>query len=292
MSGRSDPDPIPRGVADAALSRRGLLRAGGLTLSFGALVAACGNDEQQGAPGRVGYAPVPTDPPPAVTDDAVFLRTATSLEYSTLDVYARIKEYGVLDEQADAMIDRFIEDHTRHAAGMAELTTSVGGEPYECANRWYESRVIEPLFERIDGNEEEAIPPSDDPARDLLQLAYAFESMLGAMYQQLVERLTTPELRQEAITYGAEEVRHAAAVAILRDGAPGAYISPEVFGEEIDSSETDGVLPLYAVTSQYGSVGPIVMTLGPTNEAGTRFSASLQTPAENSYVYEGETCDA
>jgi hypothetical protein len=114
--------------------------------------------------------------------------------------------------------------------------------------------------------------------------------MLGATYQQFVERLTTPELRQEVIGYGAEEVRHAAAIAILRDGAPGAYVSPLVFGEEIDAA--DGVMPLYAVTGHFGSVGPTEMTLGPPNDSGTRFATALQTPADNSYVYEGETCEA
>ena len=289
MTGPHDRDPLAPGLAGAAMSRRGLLRVGGFTVSLGALVAACGDSEEV-TPGRVGYAPTPTDLPPIVTNDAVFLRTATSLEYSALDVYATIKDYGVLDERADAMIERFVEDHTRQAAGMVELTTSVGGEPYECANVWYGDRVIPPLFERVDGNEEEDIPPSDDVPRDLLQIAYAFESMLGAMYQQFIERMTTPELRQELITYGAEEVRHAAAIAILRDGAPTAYVSPLVFGEEIEGA--DGVLPLYAVTGHFGSVGPVEMTLGPLNDAGARFSTSLQTPAENSYVYEGESCEA
>ena len=284
------PAPIDR-ATPATMNRRRLLQVGGLTVTLGALVAACGTDEE-GAPGRVGYAPVPTDLPPATTNDGVFLRTATSLEYSALDVYEKISSYGVLDGQAETLIARMVEDHTRHAAGMVELTTAAGGEPYECANAWFAERVIPPLFERIDGNEAEEIEPSDDPARDLLQIAYAFESMLGATYQQFVERLSTPELRKEAITYGAEEVRHAAAIAILRDGAPEAYISPVVYGEEIDTSSTDGVLPLYAVDGHFGSVAPIEMTLGPPNDAGSRFTTSLQTPAENSYVYDGETCDA
>ena len=290
MPGPPDPGSSDRSLTAAPMSRRGLLRVGGLTVSFGALVAACGGDEEAGAPGRVGYAPLPTDLPTVTADDAVFLRTITSLEYSILDVYDTIQSYGVLDEQADAMIDRLVEDHTRHAGAMADLTTSAGGEPYECANSWYAERIIPPLFERVDGNEAEDIPPSDDPARDLLQIAYAFESMLGATYQQFVERVTTPELRQELVGYGAEEVRHAAAIAILRDGAPAAYVSPVVFGEDIESS--DGVMPLYGVTGHFGSVGPVEMTLGPPNDAGTRFSTALQTPAENSYVYEGETCEA
>lgn len=279
-------------IGRAPMSRRGLLQTGALTVSLGALIAACGSESEEGAPGRVGYAPEPTDLPTATVDNVVLLRTATSLEYSALDVYQRSLDMDALDAEATALIERFVEDHTRHAAAMAELTTQAGGEPYECANAWMAERVIDPMFEHIEGDEEADIPPSDDPARDLLQLSYAFESMLGASYQQFVEQLTDPALRQEVIIYGAEEVRHAAAVAIFRDGAPEAYINPTVFGGEIDLNDTDGVIPLYAVTGAFGSLAPIELTLGPKNDTGTRFATSLQTPAANSFVYEGETCDA
>ena len=112
------------------------------------------------------------------------------------------------------------------------------------------------------------------------------------MYQQLVELLRDRALRRAAITIGAEEARHAAALAVVRDGAPEAYVSPTVFGDEIDPSDSDGVLPLFAVTGAFGSLAPVEFTLGPNNDAGARYVATLQTPADNSYIYDGQTCDA
>ena len=277
--------------AGPALSRRGLLVTSGLTVSLATFVAACGGAES-GAPGRVGNAPVPTDLPTAAVTDAVLLRTATSLEYTALDVYRRITELGPLDERGQALVARFIEDHTRHAAGMADLTTQAGGEAYECANPWFASRVVDPLIQRLTGDEAVEIEPSDDIRRDALSITYGLESTLGAMYQQLVELLADRALRGEAIAVGAEEHRHAAAVAIARDGAPAAYISPVVFGDEIDPAQGDGVMPLFAVNGAFGSLAPVEFTLGPLNEAGSRFVASMQTPADNSFVYEGQSCDA
>jgi hypothetical protein len=289
MMARRAPRPRPIAAPSLVLSRRGLLRTGGTTISLGALIAACSSEA--GAPGRVGNAPVVTDLPQAEINDAVLLRTATSLEYSALDLYQRAIDLDALDDAAMQYVQRFVEDHTRHADAMVDLTTQAGGEPYECANQWMDRRVLDPLFQHITGDEAADIPPSDDAARDLLGLSYAFESMIGAMYQKFVEQVSTPELRQQVVTHGAEEVRHAAAVAILRDGAPEAYINPTVYGGEVDLTKTDGVIPLYAITGSFGSLAPIELTLGPKTEAGTRFTTTLQTPAENSYVYDYESCD-
>lgn len=277
-------------LTSPALSRRNLLVTGGLTVSLGALVAACGGGEEA-APGRVGNAPVPTDLPTVIVDDAVLLRTATSLEFTALDVYRRITELGVLDGAAAALVERLVADHTADSAAMAELTTQTGGEPYECANAWYEERIVGPLFDRIAGNEDEAIEPSDDPARDAMTIAFALESTLGAMYQDVTEKLGDRALRPETAIAAARAVRHAAAIAIARDGAPGAYVSPTLWGDEIDPSASDGVVPIFAVGARFGSLAPVEFTLGPNSDAGTRFSATMETPADNAFVYADQTCD-
>ncbi len=51
-------------------------------------------------------------------------------------------------------------------------------------------------------------------------LVNGLESMASAMYQQIVETLTEPELRAEVMVLGAQDARHAAAVAIARDRRP------------------------------------------------------------------------
>lgn len=278
------------------LSRRRLLVTTGLGASLGAVLAACGSSDD-GAPGRVGYAPVPTEPPEEPVDDAVLLRTATSLEYTALDVYDRITELGALDDTGADLVSRFVEDHTSEAATMAELTGRAGGEPFECANPWFAERVIPEMFERITGREdvpegEEPIPPSDDPARDAMGIAYAIESTLAAMYQGLVVELSDPELRTEAITAATRAARHAAAAALARDGAPQAYVSPLIIGGELDPSANEGLLPVFAVPGHFGSLAPVQVAIGPASDAGTRFTTSLQTPAANSYAYASLSCDA
>lgn len=288
------PDPPPSSSPALArrslMTRRGMLRSGGMTMTLGALVAACGGEEA--APGRVGDAPVATPLPTVTVDDAVLLRTATSLEYTAIDVYAQAAELGVLGDEALALIERFVEDHQRHADIVAELTVEAGGEAYECTNTWLEERVVAPLLQQILGDERQDIAPSDDPVRDLLGVSYAFESIAGATYQQLVETLTMPSLRQQVIMIGAEEVRHAAAIAIARTGAPEGYISPVVFDAEIDPEANDGVPSLYAVPGTFGSLAPVELVIGAETAAGTRFTVAAETPADNSYIYADMTCEA
>ena len=83
----------------------------------------------------------------------------------------------------------------------------------------------------------------------------------------------------------------AAAVAILSTGAPEGYVSPVLLGEEVTPDES-GLSPLFAVPTQYGSLAAIPITIGALDENGIRETFSVETPAANSFVYEGETCDA
>lgn len=278
------PDPAAR------IGRRQMLQAGGLTVTLGALIAAC-SESAEGEPGRVGYAPPATALPTVEVNDAVYLRTATSLEQTLIDVYGTITDSGVLDPGAQDVVDRLVEDHIAAVATTSELTTAAGGEPYECANAWYMDRVIAPILAQIVGDEALDIPPSDEPERDALVLVNGLESMVGAMYQQLVERLTEPDTRADVMLLGAEAARHAAAVAIMVTGAPEAYASPEVAGEEVVPDEA-GLSPIFAIPTLYGSLAGIPITVGAPNDSGTRFSTILETPADNSFIYDGMTCDA
>jgi hypothetical protein len=273
---------------DTRLSRRRLLHAGGLAASVGVLLAACGEDEEA-APGRVGYAPPATPLPTVEKTDAVWLRTAMSLEYTTLDVYRRMTEMGALDADAQALVDRFVEDHTAHIDVLGPLIADAGGEPYECANTWYVERTVDPIFTQITGDESEDIAPSDDPARDLMTLSNGWESMMGAMYQQMVEVLTKPQLRGDVMAIGVEEARQAAAMAMLATGTPEGYVSPVLFGEAPTPDET-GLFKAFAIPTRFGSLAAIEVVVGARSAAGTRAPFTLETPADNSLIYEGMTC--
>ena len=273
------------------IGRRQLLVTGGATISLGALLAACGGSSAEGEPGRVGYAPVPTALPTETLDDSVYLRTAQSIEYTIIDVYGTITDSGALTGSDADLLARLVENHTVAAEEVGGLVVESGGEPYECANSWYMERVVPQIFEHIDGNPDEDIPPSDDPARDMLAVMDAMESMATSMYQGLVEKLLVPELRAEVIALGARSARQSAGVAIASTGAPNAYVSPAVRGEEVVPDQS-GLIPLHAIPAQFGTLNPYSLVIGAASSAGTRFTMPIETPADNSYVYTGQTCDA
>ena len=71
-----------------AIDRRQALRIGGLSTGVAAFAVACGGGgDEASEPGRVGFLPPVTDPPDLTVDDAVLLRTASSLETTAIDVY-------------------------------------------------------------------------------------------------------------------------------------------------------------------------------------------------------------
>jgi hypothetical protein len=272
-----------------AMDRRQLLRAGGLTVTLGALVAAC-SKPAQGEPGRVGYAPVPTALPTLEVNDIVYLRTATSIEETILEVYGMITDSGALGAEPQAMVDRLIEDHQAAALETATLTAQAGGEPYECVNAWYMDRVVQPLFDNIAGDEAQDIPPTDQPERDMLVVINGMEQMAASMYQLMVELLVERELRPQVMALGAQAARHGAAIALFVTPPPEGYFDPALLGATVEA--VPGVVPVYAIPNLFGTLAAILVAVGAPSAAGTRFSIILETPADNSYIYEGMSCDA
>jgi len=266
----------------ATFDRRQLLRTGGLTLSLGAIIAACGEDRAGGTdPGRVGEAPSVTPLPEGTVDDIVLLRTAQSLEHSAIDAYAAARGLDVLSAHQDAIAQRFVDDHTGHSVALGGFITDAGGEEFACANPWVTRRVITPIFDAIDD--------SDDPLRDVLNVAHALESLAAASYQSLVGSLTLPDLRMKIMQIGADENRHAAALAIAITGAPDGYVSPLLLGETAPEEEPE-FPALWAVPSTFGMVSAVELVVGAPNEEGQRFSIDLQTPAANTFVYADQSC--
>jgi hypothetical protein len=137
-------------------------------------------------------------------------------------------------------------------------------------------RAITPIVEAISG--------SDDAVRDVLDTAHALEELAARTYQYVVGALTTAELRQAAMTIGVDENRHAATLAIVITGAPEAYFGPELTGAEPEVSE-EGILVPHAITDTFGPLGGVQLIVGARNDEGAREQFTLQTPAENTFVY-------
>ena len=267
-------------IPNPSLDRRSLLRNGGIMLSFGAVVAACGTGRSgSDDPGRLGVAaPIPTLPDAELNDGV--LRTAQSIEYTAIAVYDAAAGLDVLSGAETALVGRFVSDHQRHAADIGALVAQVGAEEFNCPNPFIMDRAVTPVLG--------ALEDSDDLHRDVLNIAYAFEALAGATYQALVGVLDDKSLRSTSMLIGSEEHRHAAALAAAIN--PDVLINPILLGGATADTDDDGFPIPYAVPSTFGQLTGIELVVGARNTEGTRFATQLQTPADNTFVYDYLDC--
>lgn len=267
-----------------SLSRRRFFLAGGATISFGALLAACGAGESTGI-ARLGDS-VPDN---ALADvevtDVVLLRTATSLEYNAIYVYEAVASAGILSGDAATLAARFLSDHRAHAEATSSLTEKLGGTAFAEPNPRLQTIYVEPALKLIVGDTSTGIEPTADPVADVLALAYALETIAGSTYQAYIPKLSDPALRGSAIGIGEQEARHAALIGSLLN--PDRLVSS--FGLSIAAQyreDTDVPALAYAVPTSFGTLAPAPVILGAANESGTRTTVNLETPSLNSLIYE------
>ncbi len=278
----------PLSTADdgVRLDRRELLRTGGLVVTLGTLVAACGSGRTgPTSPGRIGVAPPPATLPEGTIDDVALLRTAQSLEYTALAVYDAAAATGVLTTDETALAERFVSDHQRHAAAIGALITDADGDEFACPNPFLVDRVVNPVLAAIGGSDDRE--PSDDPHRDVLYVAHGFEQLAGQSYQALVFSLTEPALRRAAMQIGGEELRHATVLA--RAINPDQTFAPSFSGGTEEKNDEGFLLP-YGIPSVFSRVSGFELIVGSRNDEGQRFSVQLQTPAANSIIYDYQSC--
>lgn len=289
---------------EALLGRRRLLQIGGFGITTAALVAACGGSETPGV-GKIGNAPTTTALPPSAVNDVVLLRTASSLEHSVISLYDLVIDSpDLLDPAYVEVAKRFRDDHAAHAAAVEELTAAAGGEPWTCGNPRIDELLIPAILRAIQGAEATAttaaLAPSDDPKRDVLNVAQSLESLAGSTYQAVVPALSTRSLRKAAVTIAAQEVRHAAILAIAITGRPQGYVTPdeitaaggtppELVVTEVTVASGAPATPIpvaYAVPGQFGYLGATPVVIGAPSDIGTRVTINLETPSLNTLVYE------
>lgn len=302
--------------AAALIGRRRFVAIGGASVATAALLAACAESDSGGI-ARVGDAPEVTALPDAVVNDVVLLRTASSLEHSAIQIYDTVIDNAdLLDPAYNDIAKRFRDDHEGHAALFEKLTKDAGGVPWTSGNPRLDDVVLLPILRAITGADATdvlaAASPSDDPKRDVLNLAHALETLAGETYQALVPVLSLPSLRKEAVIVGTHEVRHAAVLAIAITGRPDGYVDPLSVEEATGSAPTTTAAPtttqniaaeasedtaaeapaatpiptVYAIPAQFGQLGAVQLVVGAPNESGTRLTVNLETPSLNSYVYE------
>lgn len=306
-------DPMAA-LATSPFGRRRFLVIGGASVTGAALLAACGGDKPEVA--RVGEAPATTEQPKSVVNDVVLLRTASSLEHTLLAVYESLGADGLLPAPFADLAARFKPDHEAAAEVFEQLTTAAGGTPWTDENPRMRDVTLPPVLRRITGAEANDTFPaatrSDDPERDAAHLIHALETLSAASYQAFLPMLSMPEQRKAAAAIASEAARRSAVLAIAITGAPEAYVNPESVEEATGSAPTTTAAPtttqniaagatedtaapaveataiptVYAIPSQYGQLSAVQMVLGAPNESGTRLTVNLETPSNNTFVYE------
>jgi hypothetical protein len=331
MTNETNSPMVPPAASPVAASfdRRGLFRIGGITVATAAILAACGDDS--GELGRVGVgAPTPTllDP---IVNNSVLLRTSASIEISIVQAYEHILEGGFLKvpsttypdlgDETD-LVTVFTEHHRKAAETFNGLAEEAGGEPWDCGNPRLDSAYLDVIFTRVeDGapatDSAPAIPPSDDPTRDYIDLVYTLETLSAASCQALMPQVTESSFRAESMRIGVRSARQSALVSLRIN--PGVYVSPidaeaatpgapvttttvaptttQNIAAPADTTATGEapppetpIPPPVANPTQFGSLTAIQYIGGAGDENGVRLKLNFETPSLNSFTYPFDSC--
>lgn len=305
--------------ADQPMSRRGLLRVGGLTISMAALVAACADQASERNPARVGEASPPPKLPDAAVTDGVLFRTATSIHYSIIDSHNITKKLGKLSAAQTAIVDAYIAANKSAITALQKLSETAGSKRWTCANPRFDRVILGPIQQHItgrrkEGSEETDVAPSDDPTRDALGLAHAMETAAAEMHQSLVPQLSLPTYRASVIAQAQAAARRAAALALAIN--PANVVSPLSLQNANVATPTTAAAAAttttvqniahsggvttttaapsfdfqqyYAIPSQFGSLNAVQLALGKPS-GGAQFTINIETPSLNSMVYDYQT---
>jgi rubrerythrin len=203
------------------LSRRNVLRIGGVTLLGGAVMAACGSSGTKvtsttagaatslapitGAPTTAGA--TTTAAAMAAGGDALILRTASSIEELAVAAYQIAIDSGLVKTAAIADAAKLFQaQHKEHSALFQAQTKAAGGAPFTQPN----PAILA------------AIKPTIDALKDemgIVALAFDLETVAAQTYQANVGTFTDLKLNAAIMTVGGVEARHAAVLAgVLKQG--------------------------------------------------------------------------
>jgi hypothetical protein len=175
--------------------RRQFFRVGGTAVLGAAVLAACGDDDEdaaetgQGSPAEGGDQNM----------DLVLARTAASVELLAVDAYQAAIDSGVVTTQAVADAATLFQSHHReHAGALNGAVGEAGGEEVTEAN----SFLMQELVGSADLSSELSI----------VQFARSLEDAAASTYVFAAGALTAPELRQAIMSIGGVEARHVTAL--------------------------------------------------------------------------------
>ena len=187
-------------------NRRRFMRLGGLAAVGGVVLAACGDDKKKdsssnGSTETTAAAATGSTPASAASKtDQTIARTAASLENFAVAVYDKAIQNAaalkISDPVAKAAV-LFKSQHAEHASAFNAAATQLGGQPYTDPNPTA-AKAFEATIAALKSEQ------------DVLKLAFNLEQIAAETYQGVGMKLSTPMLRQTAMTVGGVEARHMA----------------------------------------------------------------------------------
>jgi hypothetical protein len=183
-------------------NRRRFMRLSGLAAVGGVALAACGSDDKKSAGGSTETSATTATTAAAGGNktDQTIARTAASLEIFAVAVYDKAitnaAALKISDPVAKAAV-LFKGQHDDHAKAFNAAAVQLGGQPYSEPNptaaKAFEAQIAALKTEQ-----------------DVLKFAFALEQIAAQTYQGVGMKLSTPLLRQTAMTVGGVEARHMA----------------------------------------------------------------------------------
>ena len=198
---KETPSEAKADVLLGGFNRRRFMRLSGLAAVGGIALAACGSDDKKT---EGGSAPETTATTAAAgggnKTDQTIARTAASLEIFAVAVYDKAITNAAALKISDTVGKAavlFKAQHDEHAKAFNAAAVQLGGQPYSEPNptaaKAFEAQIAALKTEQ-----------------DVLKFAFALEQIAAQTYQGVGMKLSTPMLRQTAMTVGGVEARHMA----------------------------------------------------------------------------------
>ncbi len=179
-------------------ARRQFFRVGGLSIAGAALLAACGDDDDETSADVPDTAGTGDEGGSGGNMDIVLANTAISLEVLAVETYDIAVASGLVESAAiaDAAV-LFQSHHVDHRDALIATVEGAGATPFTQANAAVKSAVVDP-----------AVSAATTEA-DIIKLAYDLELAAAQTYVFAATALSTPQLRSTIMTIGGVESRHA-----------------------------------------------------------------------------------
>lgn len=186
-------------------ARRDVLRAGGLTVALGALVAACSSDDDP-APEAADDVEIETGGPVSGSSDLALVNTALSLEILVFDTYQAGTDFALAQSNPVLQAVTLLQQHhAEHRATLTLLVQAVDGEPFTTANPVVKAGLVDPRLLSV------------TTERDFIRIVHDLEQTCARLYVHVATSVSAPDLRATMMSIGAVASRRATVLDLLGD---------------------------------------------------------------------------